>query len=228
MGRANRVDVGGYVYHVINRANARMRLFRGDADYAAFERIIGEAQERTGMRLLSWCVMPNHWHMVVWPSKDGDLSRFFGWLSLTHTQRWHAHRHTTGSGHVYQGRFRSFPVQTEAYLLSCCRYVERNALRAGLVDSAEQWRWGSLWRWANRRVKLDDAPELSAWPIDRPRNWVQRVNMPETQEEIDALRLCVKRGRPYGEGSWVDRMVKKYNLDVTMRSPGRPRNIGLD
>ena len=82
-----------------------------DGDYAAFERILAETQARIPMRILAWCLMPNHWHLVVWPRKAGELSRFVGWLTLTHTQRWHAIGQSTGSGHVYQGRFKSFPIQ---------------------------------------------------------------------------------------------------------------------
>ena len=123
------------MYHVLNRANARMTIFHKPDDYAAFERVLAEAVERTKTRLLAYCLMPNHWHLVVWPEKDGELSRFTGWLTLTHTQRWHAHRHTTGSGHLYQGRFKSFPLQDDAHFFTVCRYVERNALRANLVGA---------------------------------------------------------------------------------------------
>jgi len=125
---------------------ARMQLFDAPADYEAFERVLAEAHERVAMRTLAYCVLPPHWHLVLWPREDGELSRFMAWVTLTHTQRWHAHRHTTGSGHLVQGRFKSFPVQTDEHLLMVCRYVERNPLRAGLVRRAEEWRWASLWR----------------------------------------------------------------------------------
>ena len=140
------VAEGGLVYHALNRANARQTIFDDDGDYEAFERVLAEAVDRHVMRLLAYCVMPNHFHLVLWPRADGDLSRFMRWLTLTHTQRWHAHHHTAGTGHLYQGRFRSFPVQDDGHLLTLCRYVERNALRAGLVGRAEDWRWGSLHR----------------------------------------------------------------------------------
>jgi putative transposase len=134
------------VYHVLNRANGRQTLFTQEADYTAFERVLAEAVQRVDMRLLAYCIMPNHWHLVLWPRGDGDVSRCIGWLTLTHTQRWHAYHHTTGAGHLYQGRFKSFPVQTDAHFLTVCRYVERNPVRAGLVLRAECWRWGSLWQ----------------------------------------------------------------------------------
>ena len=134
MGRAKRAAVGGLIYHVLNRANARLPIFEKDEDYEAFERILEQAIERTGTRLLSYSLMPNHWHLVVQPIENGELSKFTGWLTLTHTQRWHAHRHSTGQGHVYQGRFKSFPIQDDLHFITVCRYVERNALRANLVS----------------------------------------------------------------------------------------------
>ena len=221
MGRALRTVAGGLVYHVLNRANARMRIFDKSKDYEAFESILADAVVRTKMRLLSYCVMPNHWHLVLWPREDGDLSAFVGWLTLTHTQRWHAHRHSEGSGHVYQGRFKSFLVESDEYLWTVCRYVERNALRAGLCERAEQWRWSSLWR---RELGDGDCGKiLSAWPIDVPKDWLRRVNRAESQRELDALRQCVNRGRPFGSDDWVERMTRRFSLDSVFRPRGRPR-----
>ena len=144
---------------MLNRANARMPIFTKDEDFIAFETVLQEAVARTGTRLLSYCLMGNHWHLVVWPQEDDELSRFVGWLTLTHTQRWHAHRKSTGSGHLYQGRFKSFPVQDDDHFLTVCRYVERNALRANLVQRAEDWRWGSLYRWHST---LNSRPSVAA------------------------------------------------------------------
>ena len=127
------------VFHALNRANARADLFYKPEDYAAFESVLAEARERTGMRVLSYCLMPNHWHLVLWPKQDGDMSRFMGWLTLTHTQRWHAHYQSAGTGHLYQGRFKSFPIQADDHFLTVCRYVERNALRANICALAADW-----------------------------------------------------------------------------------------
>ena len=162
------------LYHALNRSNARSLIFEDDEDYAAFERTLGEAVTRHDMRFLAYCLMPNHFHLVVWPRLDGELTQFMRWLTMTHTQRWHAHRHSAGSGHLYQGRFKSFPVQDDGHLLTVCRYVERNALRAGLVERAQLWRWGSLWRRAAR--KPPEGPALSPWPTERPSDWTKRVN----------------------------------------------------
>ena len=221
MGRALRADTGGYVYHVLNRANARLRIFQKSEDYEAFERVLCEARERFGTRLLAYCIMPNHWHLVVWPEADGELSRFVGWLTLTHTQRWHAHHHNVGTGHLYQGRFKSFPIEADDHFLAVCRYVERNALRAGLVAQVDAWRWSSLWRW--QRDSVEDRRLLAAWPIPRPRGWLAWVQKPQTEAELDALRRCVQRGQPFGEEAWVERTVRSFGLETTMRPRGRPK-----
>jgi putative transposase len=145
MGRPLRAAAGGVIYHVLNRANARRPIFEKTVDFEAFERVLGDAYARVATRILGYCIMPNHWHLVLWPSRDGELTQFMAWLTLTHTQRWHAHHQSAGAGHLYQGRFKSFPVQADDHFLTVCRYVERNALRAGLVARAEDWRWSSLW-----------------------------------------------------------------------------------
>src|ERR1700693_3939953 len=127
MGRALRAAAGGLVYHALNRAKGRRTRVEKPADYEAFERVLSEAQGEHPVPLLAYCVMPNHWHLVVAPVRDGDLSRFLGWVTLNYTQRWAARRHTTGSGHLYQGRFKSFAVEADEHFLTVCRYVERNA-----------------------------------------------------------------------------------------------------
>jgi len=221
MGRALRSTPGGFVYHVLNRSNGGARIFAQAGDYKAFEHVIAQACERVPIRILSYCIMPNHWHMVVWPSRDGDLSQFVGWLTLTHSQRWHAYQRNAGSGHVYQGRFKSFVIQTDEHLLTVFRYVEMNALRANLVTRAEAWRWCSLWR-----REFGDAEAkalLSEWPVERPSNWISMVNEPETDAELRTLRQSVNRSQPFGADEWVARAVGKLGLVSTVRRRGRPR-----
>ena len=221
MGRPHRAAEGGYVYHVLNRANARMTIFRDEGDYDAFERVLAEAVERTQTRLLGYCLMPNHWHLLVWPREDGELSRFVGWLTLTHTQRWHAHRRSIGSGHLYQGRFKSFPIQEDEHFYTVARYVERNALRANLVSRAEEWQWGSLYRWL--RGTTEDKQLLAPWPLSRKPNWRDHVNAPQTEAEVAALRRSIQRGCPFGDEPWSNRTVRRLGLESTLRPRGRPQ-----
>jgi putative transposase len=221
MSRPPRAAEGGLVYHVLNRAVARATIFEKDDDYEAFLRVLAEAAARTSMRVLAYCVMPNHFHLVVWPRDDGDLSRFMGWLTMTHTQRWHAHHRSAGSGHLYQGRFKSFPVQDDGHFLALCRYVERNALRAGLVRQAEDWRWGSLWR--RGATTPGPGPALDPWPIRRPPHWIKRVNAALSPAEEEALRRSIQRGQPLGDPEWQTRTAARLGLASTLRPRGRPR-----
>ncbi|MDZ4857271.1 MAG: transposase [Nitrospirota bacterium] len=143
-------------------------MFERPADYMAFEKILAEAHALTRIRIAAYCVMPNHWHLLLWPRHDGELSEVLRWITVTHTQRWHVHHHTTGTGSVYQGRFTSCPIQTDEHFLPVARYVEHNALRAKLVTRAEDWRWSSVWQRNQRDTKL--TTWLSDWPVERPRD----------------------------------------------------------
>lgn len=220
MPRPRRTAPGGYVYHVLNRANARRRIFDTPWDYRAFQDILAEIGERIPMRLLAWCVMPNHWHLVLWPAEDGQLSDYLRLVTLTHTQRWHAFRGSAGTGHLYQGRFKSFVVQHNAHFLSVCRYVEANALRADLVKRAEDWRWCSRSR--TYRGEDDVPPRIDAWPLPRPGDWTDYVNQPVNSSHLDALRLCAQRGTPYGEKGWAEDVARQLGLESTLRRRGRP------
>jgi putative transposase len=221
MPRVARSSAGGLVYHVLNRGNARSQIFDDDQDYEMFEDILWNARPKMKMRILAYCLMPNHWHLVLWPREDGDLSRFMFLISTTHTQRWHARRESHGMGHLYQGRYKSFPVQADDHFLTVCRYVERNALRAGLVRRAENWRWCSLWR--REKGPAQAAAVLSSWPVDPPGNWVQRVNTAETAQELERIRRSLDRNRPYGSPVWQVRTARRLGLESTIRPRGRPK-----
>jgi len=226
MPRRERSIVGAMVYHVLNRAVGRQTVFEEAEDYQAFERVILEALTFEPLRILAYCVMPNHWHFVVWPiaGRDDQVSRFMRWLTVTHTQRWHAHFGTSGTGPIYQGRFKSFPVQNDEHLWTLLRYVERNPKRANLVRRAERWRYSSLWRWANgtdgEKHVLSPPPALAG---RRPRNWIDLVNAAESEEELKTIRTCVQRGQPFGDDRWRLRTVRRLGLESTLRPRGRPK-----
>jgi hypothetical protein len=147
--------------------------------------------------------MPDHFQLVVWHRGDGDPSDFMRWLTLTHTQRRHAHHHTAGAGHAYHGRFKSFPVQSDQHFLTVCNYLKRNAPRAGLAARAEAWSCGSLWR--HEASDASAEPRLSPWPIERPSDWTLLVNPPTTPVEGEAVRRSTRRGQPSGTAPWQAR-----------------------
>ncbi|MBI4142292.1 transposase [Candidatus Uhrbacteria bacterium] len=221
MAKSPRVDVGGHVYHVLNRANDRQRLFRTKLDYMAFEQVLMEARDRVQMRILAYCVMPNHWHLVLHPRHDGDLAAFMGWLSLTHTQRWRAAHETIGFGHLYQGRYKSFLVQTDRHFLTLCRYVERNPLRAHLVQSAEEWQWSSAWRRSHGSAEQREL--LDEWPVPPSRSYLAWVNRPQTAAELEEIRSCVMRSRPFGDVPWVRHVAHQFGIEQRLQPIGRPQ-----
>ena len=171
----------------------RAKIFKNKADDAAFEKILHEGLQIHHVELFSYLLMPNHYHLVLRPLVDGEMSRFMGWIGGTHAMRYHAHCHTSGPGHLYQQRYKSFPIQDDEHFLVVCRYVERNALRANLVKRAEEWHWSSLWRWLQRP---EPEPKLlSAWPLARLPNWVARVNEALSKHELLGLRPPIRVGR---------------------------------
>ncbi len=222
MARSARLRQWGLVYHVLNRRVMRLPLFEQDGDYFAFERVLASSLERPDApALLAWCLMANHWHLVVRAGRRTNLSTWMQWVTVTHTHRWHAHTHTAGEGPLYQGRFKSFPVQDDSHFLTVCRYVEANALRAKLVRRAEAWRWGSLWVRRDRQSAL--LTWLRPWSTDRPRNWLAQVNAVMDEEDLHDLRQSLARGVPLGQETWKTRVTHRLGLDITLRSRGRAR-----
>jgi putative transposase len=220
MGRVRRVDVGGMVYHAWNRASFRSLLFKKDAQYQGFLALLEEGLNFVPMRILAYCLMPNHWHLVLYPRADGDLSKFIQRITLTHTQRYHSKSRTVGYGHVYQGRYKSLLVESGRPFLALVRYVERNAKRAALVEKAEDWPWSSV------HVRVYGSAEqkkiLSPWPVPEPADYQKWLNHSPAKEEIENIRYAIKRSRPYGSEPWVSKAVARFGLESTLRNPWRP------
>lgn len=218
MPRRPRSGSRDIVFHVLNRGVRRQQLFFDHRDYEEFEYLIWCARARYPLRILTYCVMPNHFHAVLWPREDGELSAFMHWLTGMHAQRWHARYGTSGTGAVYQGRFKAIPVQTGPHFLAVCRYVERNALRAGLVSQAEDWPWSGL-----HRRQFGDAAFLEPWPVPEPPNWVACVNAPDPQNQLLEIRQAITRSRPVGEMEWAERIAARLGRStVDPREKRRP------
>jgi putative transposase len=216
MPRRLRRTLPGAVFHVMNRAVRRTVLFRTKADYRAFAAVTCESLARFKISVIAYCVMPNHWHFVVVCQRIEDLSRWMHWLCCTHANRWNGAHGTRGRGAVYQGRFRAVPVQKDRSLIRVCRYVERNALRKGLVATAERWTWSSV---AVECKKCDRIP-VEEWPIPKPANWLEIVNNPETESELSAMRTALRRNHPIGDRDWREAVAPFAGL--SLRARGRP------
>jgi putative transposase len=221
MARSRRNCPAGEVFHVLNRAVARLTIFEKPDDYTAFLRVLNETWQRVPLPIYAMVVMPNHWHFVVQPTADEQVSEFFRRLTVMHTMRWHAHDRTGGTGHLYQGRFKSFPIQGDEHLWTVMRYVERNPVRAGFVEQARAWEWGS----AHARQQPPESRPWLSLPDDPPlpRNWSARVDRSETEAELTAVRTSLRRGLPFGDPDWVRSSAVRLGLESTTRPRGRPR-----
>jgi putative transposase len=218
MPRTSRFIVPNYCYHVLNRGNRKARVFHASADYAQFLAAIHLAQQRIHVPILAACLMPNHFHLVVRPLRSEDLGR---WMQCAFTTqvRWHHAKYET-TGRLWQGRFKAFLIQEDHHLLTVMRYVERNALRAKLVERAEDWQWGSL-GWRSARVP---PVELAESPVSLPSYWRHLVNEPQTAAEVAEIRTCVNRQRPFGEQNWVADKARTLGIEHSLKPVGRPRN----
>ena len=195
-----------------------MQIFFGPADYLLFEHLMIAAAERVPMRILTYAIMPNHWHLVMWPFGDADLSRYMQWLTRTHAQAWHQAHRSVGTGALYQGRFKAIPVQTDVHLLTVCRYVERNPKRARLVARATDWPWagGGL---AQRSLPC---PALAPWPVARPGDWIDQIDCEAGDAGFADLRRRIRQTLPYGEDPWKSRVAGQLGLRGRLRGRGRP------
>jgi putative transposase len=206
------------LFHVLNRGVGRMQIFGTENDYHAFYRVVEQTLRVAPIRICAYCFMPNHWHFVLWPEHDGDLSQFIQRMANMHTQRWQRAKLCVGYGHLYQGRFKSFPIENDEHFYTVVRYVERNALRAGLVQRAEDWKWGSL----HQHDQPAQNSLLSGWPLPKPTDWTQQVNMPQTEMELEAIHKCLRRGSPYGNTVWIEQTAQQLGLQSTLHRRGRP------
>ncbi len=222
MPRTKRICPAGEVFHVLNRGVARLQFCEKPGDYDAFMHVLDETWQIVTLPVYAMVLMPNHWHFVVRPDTDDQVSEFFRRLTVTHTMRWHAHYRTGGTGHLYQGRFKSFPVQSDRHLLHVMRYVERNPLRARLVSQAEAWRWSSAFHRQQRGKKRASWLTIPNDP-SLPRQWRSWVNEPQSQAEVDAIRQCIVRGAPFGDEEWRKQSAARLGLASTLRSRGRPK-----
>jgi len=221
MARQPRLDIADQIFHVINRSNARWDIFKTNKDFQGVLNSLIETVELIPIDIFAFILMSNHWHFVVRPRKNGDMGKFFGKFTQKATQRWHTKHGSVGTGHLFQGRFKSFLVEKDNYFLQLVKYVEANALRAKMVKQAEDWPWSSL------RLRLNN-PELakkilSPWPIDVPRNYLSLVKQPLPKVQLDSIRTSIEKSRPLGGEAWVSKQVGRYDLGYTLRQRGRPK-----
>jgi putative transposase len=219
MPRRPRGATGKFIFHVLNRAVEGTVLFETPDDYRRFLDILVAGMRLFPVRVFAYCLMPNHWHIVIWPCTDEALSGFMRWVTAMHAQSWRRFRGSEGRGAVYQGRYKAIAVQDDRHLVRLVLYVERNAKRGGLVERAEAWPWTS----ASPLSGSPARPELTAWPIPRPADWLAWLNAPENPRLLKVIRRSVRANRHYGSLAWRKKTGLTLDWREGHRRPGRPR-----
>ena len=222
MARRPRRSTSAPFFHVINRSVRRVPIFNRPTDYRAFLLVLQQGLNRYGVRLLAYSVLSNHWHMVVGPPDTETLSRFVRWVTATHAIRWHRRHRTVGQGPLYKGRFLAIPIEHSGTLVHVCRYVERNALSAGLVKRAQDWPWCSL----AERLRTESLVGLTTTPFLTSAVWIDHVNAPLSPRDLVA-------DQTWQRAVWQDRnpssvprkpeTVEKSSVPLAGRGESRAR-----
>jgi putative transposase len=213
MPRIPRGQVSGFAYHVINRGNGGATVFHKEEDYRAFLDLLTVAKTKYPVMFLGFCLMPNHFHLVVQPTTPEALSTFMQWSLTAHVRRYH--KHYRSHGHVWQGRFKSFPIQQDEHLLTVLRYVLRNPVRARLTEKTGQWSWSSI----------QHSHLIDSIPISMPPDWNHLLDTPLSLQELSRIRTSVNRQAPFGSPNWQSMIAKLLGLVSSLTPRGRPRKI---
>jgi putative transposase len=202
MPRPPRTCPDGVPQHVYNRGNRRSRIFLSSADYLGFLASLADAAERSTVRLVAFCLMPNHWHLVLWPCAGSEIPAYMQIAMNAHIRDLLRRHDTAGTGHVYQGRYKNVPIFSTHDFLNVCRYVESNPVAAALTDRAESWAWSSL----SRHGPAPGINLLAEWPVRKPGNWLEMVNRPPEDrilKELKRQERAVRKGATaLRTGSW--------------------------
>ena len=191
MPRRKRETPAGLVYHVYNRGSRKGAIFEGSADYDSFIELMEEARKKYGVRIIAYCLMKTHVHLVLWPKVDNTIPGFMQWLESAHARVWHSRRGTKGTGAVFQSRYGLVVVENDFQYFATLLYVERNALEANYVDLADAWPWCSAWEGNEERPPFEsDAPPKPRFP-----NWLECLNAKRPRAELALAPFASRRRR---------------------------------
>jgi putative transposase len=205
----------------MNRSAKQLTLFDGPADYDLFLEVLAEAESVCPIRLLEYCVMPNHWHLLVWPERDDQLTRFMRWTTGVHAQRWRRARGETGKGAVYQGRYRWVAVQGGQHYDVARRYIHQNPVRAHLVDCPGDWPWSSA---SNEPVAV--RPALDRGPLSPDTHRQSSSDQLLTADVAQQMRESLKSGQPFGDPQWSMALEVRKWLTAVLEAHSKPLAAG--
>ncbi len=220
MARQARVVISGLPHHITQWGNNREDVFFVDADRLAYLRLLCEQCEKHGVRVLGYCLMTNHIHLVATPAREDSLNLAMGRTHFLYAQ--YINRLHGRSGHLWQGRFQSCPMDG-AHAAAAMRYVERNPVRAKISRVPWTYRWSS----AAAHIGRPDPAHLldvEAWNDLIPRiNWKRMLTDGDDKETLAALRLNTQTGRPLASDSFLNKLERKLGRRLRPLPVGRPK-----
>lgn len=221
MPRIARVVAQGYPHHITQRGNYRQKIFSSDTDREKYLSLTDTESKRYGLKILAYCLMPNHVHFIAVPENDDSMGKVFKYANMKYSQAYNKKIGT--GGHLFQGRFFS-SVMDERYVIACARYIERNPVRAKMVKTPCDWKWSS----AKAHCGIDERDTFGVRALfdyaDYPqKNWKKFIEEPDDAEEIKRIRSQTRRGRPLGENQFIRKLEKKLNRFLALKPRGRPK-----
>lgn len=232
MPRTARIVLAGYPHHVVQRGHNRKTVFARERDYTRYLENLEELKEKYQVRVFAYCLMTNHVHLLLQPDEQASaLGQLMKALAGRATRYRNMRQKRTGT--LWEGRYRSSPVQSDQYLMACCRYIELNPVRAAMVEAPESYRWSScrqhLGLCESRWIDLDPVYQgLGATDGERAARYRQLLGRQPSVETQRTIRQALQRGQLTGNAQFVDEVDATIGRRVTARGPGRPRTGGLD
>lgn len=224
MSRIARVVAVGLPHHITQRGNDRAQVFFSDDDRRFYLWTLLKYRRQYEVDVWAWCLMDNHVHLLAVPHRPDSLARCFGSVNLVYTQR--VNKDRGRSGRLWQNRFFSCAVDTDSYLLPVVRYIERNPVRAGLVNRAWDWPWSS----ARSHVLSEPDPLLSDdnLPVGMLGSDYRSYLAEQPEDETLLIRRETASGRPLGSSPFIARVESLTDRTLTRRRAGRPRKAAAE
>lgn len=229
MPRRARILVPGCPHHIVQRGHNRKAVFVSEEDHQYYLGNLAEWKTELHIKVYAWCLMTNHIHLVVEASEhESDISTLMKRVNGRQTA--YTNRLERRSGSLWEGRFKASPIQRESYLLNCCRYVELNPVRAGMVDHANDYQWSSYRDreiGASKILDFDMCFEsLCESHMERIQNYDQFLRDGISDDEKRFLSDSVNRNQLTGNVRFQDEIEERMGIRVESRGPGRPTKDG--
>lgn len=221
MPRIARVVAIGYPHHITQRGNYRQKIFSNNADRKKYMSLLKDEAKQYGLIILAYCLMPNHVHFIGIPEREDSMGKTFKYTHMKYSQYYNKKLHA--QGHLFQGRFYSC-VMNEVYTFTCARYIERNPVRAKMVNKPYLWKWSS----AKTHCGMNSSEELGVNKLfnyieQDQKGWKKFIELPDNPDEVKQIRQQTRKGRPIGTNAFVEKLENKLGRFLKLKPKGRPK-----